>query len=366
MGDALPSFEELYGYAAAVTAAAHGRVNLIGEHTDYNGGFVLPVPIPQRTKVALAPRAGSTARLATALCPGPPREYILGEEERTGIWMDYVQGVTAIVRAEGLEIAGFDARIESEVPAGSGLASSAALTVALLRALRQAFHLDIDDIHLALLAQRAENEFVGARVGIMDPMVAVFGVPGTALFLDARSLEWQRVPMPDAIALIVIHSGITHANASGAYNARRAECERACALLGVVQLRDLRVRDLPPMGRLPPPLDRRVRHVVTENERVRGAVQALRLGAWRRLGELLTWSHESLRDDYEVSTPEIDQLVSLLAEEPGVYGARLTGGGFGGCIVAVADAAVATTAARTAATRYTAASGQAARVLLPP
>jgi galactokinase len=361
----VPSFAELFGRAPVVAEAAHGRVNLIGEHTDYNGGFVLPVPIPQRTCVELAPRDDRLVRIVSAYDGGLVHTYALGTETKTGSWTDYVQGVTASLATAGFELRGFDARIASDVPAGSGLASSAALEVALLRALRAAFALALDAVGLALIGQRAENEFVGARVGIMDQLCAAVGVPGHAIFLDTRSMEWCLVLLPEMLDLIVIHSGITHAHAGGAYNQRRAECERASALLGVTMLRQVRVRDLPPPGRLPPPLDRRVRHVVTENERVQGAVQALRRGALRRLGQLLAWSHESLRDDYAVSTPEIDLLVELTAGQPGVYGARLTGGGFGGCIVALAEHGAGKAAAAHAVQEYNARTRLPARVLLP-
>jgi galactokinase len=361
----LAAFAELFGRGAEVMADAHGRVNLIGEHTDYNGGFVLPVPIPQRTTVELARREDRAVRVASALDGGAVHTFELGGEAPTGGWMDYVQGVTATLAQEGFRLRGFDARITSDVPAGSGLASSAALEVSLLRALRQALSLDLDDVRLALIGQHAENEFVGARVGVMDQMSASVGMTGHALFLDTRDLTWEQVALPETIDLIVIHSGISHANASSEYNVRRAECERACALLGIASLRDLRVSDLPPAGVLPPPLDRRTRHVVTENERVQGVVQALRAGAMARLGQLLTWSHESLRDDYEVSTPEIDRLVEAVARQRGVFGARLTGGGFGGSIVAVAERGAGSTAAEPAAIEYARQTGREPRLLLP-
>ena len=361
----LPSFAEIFRRSHMVVGEAHGRVNLIGEHTDYNGGFVLPVPMPQRTTVELAPRDDRRVRVVSALDGGVLHAFELGAEARTDGWTDYVAGVTAALAREGLRIHGFDARISSDVPAGSGLASSAALEVSLLRALRHAFPLDLDDVRLALLGQQAENEFVGARVGVMDQMSAAVGSRGHALFLDTRDLTWEQVALPDTTELIVIHSGITHANASGGYNERRAECERACALLGVASLRDLRVSDLPAVGVLPSPLDRRVRHVVTENERVLGAVQALRVGATRRLGQLLVWSHESLGADYEVSIPAIDLLVEITAHQPGVFGARLTGGGFGGSIVAVAERGMGRAAAEQAVSEYKARTGSEARVLLP-
>jgi len=332
------SFAAIFGRSPSVTADAPGRVNLIGEHTDYNRGFVLPTPIPQRTVAELAPHADERVRAASDTLAGGVEEYALGAEARGRGWLDYVQGLTWALRADGALILGFDLRVASTVPIGAGLASSAALEVAVLRALRAAFRLPLDDVELALLGQRAENEFVGARVGVMDQMAASLGAEGTALLVDTRSLAHRRVPLPAGAELVVIDSGVAHSNRAGGYNARRAECERACVLLGVAALRELGVDDLPRLAGLPDPLARRVRHVVGENERVLAAVAALETGDVARLGALLDASHASLRDDYEVSTPEIDLLVEAARAEPDVLGARLTGGGFGGAVVVLTRA----------------------------
>jgi galactokinase len=256
-------------------------------------------------------------------------------------------------------------RIDSHVPLGSGLSSSASLTVALMRALRLAFRLDLDDVRIARLGQRVENEFVGARVGIMDPMAASLADMGTALFLDARSLAYQRVPLPAGADLVVLHSGVAHNHAAGDYNTRRAECERACELLGVGQLRDLGAADLPRVAALPEPLGRRARHVITENDRVLAAVEAIRGGDLRRLGALFYASQDSMRDDYEVSVPEIDLIVSLAKADDDLYGARLTGGGFGGSVVMLARAGAGRAAAERVARRYAEQSGRQPRVLVP-
>jgi galactokinase len=333
------SFEELFGRPAEVRADAPGRVNLIGEHTDYNGGFVLPLAIPQRTRVELARRDDSLVRAASVTLRKNPRgEYRLGEENKVRGWLDYIQGVTETLRLGGYRLAGFDLRIDSDIPAGSGLSSSAALEVSLLRGLRQAFDLEINDVEIALAGQRAENDFVGAPVGVMDQMASSLADDKSALFLDTRSLRHERVVLPPAAELVVINSGVSHSIATGEYRVRRQECERAAELLGVKQLRDLENQDLWRLASLPEPLDRRARHVITENARVRAAVAAIREVDLPRLGKLLVASHESLRDDYEVSVPEIDLLVDLARAEPDVYGARITGGGFGGSIVAVAKA----------------------------
>src|SRR5512136_1189380 len=287
-----PTFDQLFGRPPAVTASAPGRVNLIGEHTDYNGGFVLPTVIPQKTVVELSPRADRTVRVWSASVPEPQQvTYELGSENRTGAWADYVQGITWVLSDAGYGVGGFDARVTSGVPLGSGLSSSAALEISLMRALRAAFDLALENVPLALLARRAENEFVGAPVGIMDQMACSLAGERDALFLDSRSLAFELVPLPAGVELAVINSGVAHNHAKGDYRARRAECEEASRLLGVPQLRDLGLADLPRVMALPDPLGRRARHVVTEDERVLAAVTAMRDGDARELGRLFFESH---------------------------------------------------------------------------
>jgi galactokinase len=365
--DVTPDFTALFGRSPAARADAPGRVNLIGEHTDYNGGFVLPSALPQRTVVELARRSDDTVRVASADVAGgaAPVEYRLGAEAPGRDWLDYVQGITAVLRADGCSLGGFECRIASRIPVGSGLASSAALEVALLRALRTAFDLALDDVALALAAQRAESDFVGARVGIMDQMAASLADERSALFLDTRSRAWERIPLPAGAALVVIDSGVAHRNVGGEYNARRAECERAATLLRVPALRDVASTRLDEVAALPEPLGRRARHVVTENARVLDAVAALRAGDVGRLGALLDASHASLRDDFAVSTPEVDLLAALARARPEVHGARLTGGGFGGAVVALARPADAAAVAGAIAREYEAQSGRRAAVLVP-
>jgi galactokinase len=362
------SFQALFARAAESSASAPGRVNLIGEHTDYNGGYVLPIAIPQRTRIDLARRSDDRVRAWSANVADRDErllDYRLGGEQRSGRWIDYVAGVTQVLATQEHAIRGFDARIESEIPLGAGLGSSAALEVALLRALRDAFGIDVDDLHLALLGQRAEYDFVGAPVGVMDQIASSLADERSALFLDTRSLEWRSIPLPETIELVVIDSGVPHDHARGDYRVRRDECERAAQLLGVAQLRDVKHDDLADLDCLPEPLGRRARHVVTENQRVLDTIEAMTGRDVVRLGALLDASHESMRDDFEISIPEIDTLVELARSETEVYGARLTGGGFGGSVVIMAQSGAAAGVARTIARRYGERTGRLATVLVP-
>jgi galactokinase len=361
----MSQFQKLFGQQPTIHTEAPGRVNLIGEHTDYNGGFVLPTPIPQRTHIELAPRTDRLVRAFSASIPENVGSYILGEEKPGRGWLDYVQGATAILRGEEYSLAGFDLLVHSEVPLGSGLSSSASLSVSLFRALRIAFGLSLNDRRIAVLAQRVENQFVGAQVGIMDPMACSLAQPGEALFLDTRSLTEERIPLPAKVEWVVLNSGVAHDHSAGDYNTRRAECEKACALLRVRQLRDLGLADLARLTELPEPLNRRARHVITENGRVLDAVRAIQAGDLVQLGHLFWASHVSQRDDYEVSVPAIDLLVELAQKEPDVCGARLTGGGFGGSIVMFAKSGKGHDVARRIKQGYNAQSTHKASILVP-
>ena len=366
----MPSFRELFGHDPAVRADAPGRVNLIGEHTDYNGGLMLPTPLPQRTTVELSRRPGGEVQAwSTAITrgAGEPVGFTLGAEARTGRWIDYIQGATQALAGADLDVEGFAVRIDSTVPRGGGVSSSAALLVALLRGLRALFALPIDDVALAHLARQAENGLVGAPVGIMDPMVCSVGREAHALLIDAEAATTRLVPLPPALGLIVIDSGIHHSHAGGEYRTRKAECDAAAVALGVPTLRGAEaLDDLPSrIAALPSPLGQRARHVVGENERVRRAVVALEAGDLATLGAILDAGHASLRDDYAVSVPPIDRLVAIARSQPGVYGARLTGGGFGGSIVALAAHEQAPAAAAATAAAYAAETGHQPAVLVP-
>lgn len=365
-GPSRQKFRELFGREPDVGASAPGRVNLMGEHTDYNGGPVLPTPVPRRTSVALARRADARVRVWSDGFPvSGPEEYALGSEAPRGTWVDYVQGLTAVLRGEGCRLGGFDLAITSEVPAGSGLGSSAALEVAVLRALRVAFALPIDDVRLAVLGQRAEREFVGAPVGIMDQLVATLGAPGSALLIDTRTLRTERIPLPPEVGLVVMDTGVRHAHARGDYRVRQEECARAAEALGVSCLASLGLEALPRVAVLPAPLDRRARHVVTETARVGRAVEALRRGDLEALGTIFAESHASMRDDFEVSTPEVDALVDAAADDPDALGARLTGGGFGGAVVILTRAGREKAVAARLARGYARRTGRRAAVLVP-
>jgi len=361
------SFVALYQRAPEVTVEAPGRVNLIGEHTDYNGGYVLPTVIPQRTRVDLAARDDREVRVVSeTVGDRAPAHYTLGREARTGSWIDYVQGVTWALAEAGHALRGFDARVSSDVPVGSGLSSSAALEVAVARAMKALCGLDIDPLAIARVAHRAETAFVGAPVGVMDPMACSLATEGTALFVDTRTLATESVPLPPGAELVVIDSGVAHDHVSGDYRTRRAECEEAARLLGVRELRDVGEDQLAAVAALPPPLDRRARHVVTEDARVLRAVAAMKQGDLGALGRLFDASHASMRDDFEVSVPEVDRLVQLARAEPGVYGARLTGGGFGGAIVVLARQGHGAVVGRAVLARYGSRHRGEARVLVPP
>lgn len=336
-GSTEAAFRQIFGTDPEAHGEAPGRVNLLGEHTDYNEGFVLPVPLPYRTHVQAARAGGVVAAYAES--PGEllSRRFGAGRE---GTWLDYVAGSLWALARGGFELSGARFYISRGVPIGAGLGSSAALEVAVLRALRVLYRIPVDDLQLALIAHRAEAEYVGVRCGMMDQIVASLGEPGEALFLDTRTLQHEGIPIPGGHRFAVVDSGVPRRLAEAGYNLRRAECEQAAALLGVRALRDVAPDALDRTARLPEPLGRRARHVITENARVLEGVGALRRGDARTFGRLMIESHRSLRDEYEVSTPELDRLVGL-AMEHGALGARLTGAGFGGCIIALVPEACA-------------------------
>lgn len=325
-----------------VIARAPGRVNLIGEHTDYNGGFVLPFAIDMDVRVVLVPvdeprirvrreDNGDTATIS--LDPFPPR----GDA-----WHDYIAGTAWAMAEHGQPIRGFDGVLVSSLPIGSGLSSSAALEVATAWALTAPDGPAAEPLEVAKIAQHAENDHVGVMCGLMDQFASACGVEGSALLLDCRSTEWRAVPLPAGLALVVIHSGVSHGHADNEYNDRRAACERVVATIAaddpsVTLLRDVEMSRLDTYRERLDPVDhRRAVHVLTENERVLAAVTALGSDDHAALGELMAASQASMRDDYAISCPEIDALVDIAVSVPGVIGSRMTGGGFGGCTITLA------------------------------
>ncbi|MFH1742957.1 MAG: galactokinase [bacterium] len=326
----------------AKVARAPGRVNLIGEHTDYNDGYVLPYAIEHAVWIIARARPDTTIRLVS-FNYNDVREACIDNLKPLNDWSDYPLGVTSIFQEEGLDVRGWDAVIGGNIPLGAGLSSSAAIEVATATALREMFHLNIDDRRLALLAQRAENKFVGVQCGIMDQFASTFGKVDHALFLDCRTLETRQIRARLGDVEIVISDTKVERGLTGSeYNTRRSQCEEAVRLLqknrssNIQALRDATLEDIEVCRELlPEVVYRRARHIVTENPRVLNAINALENGDIERLGELMCESHNSLRDDYEVSCPELDLLVGLALDCPGVIGSRMTGAGFGGCTVSL-------------------------------
>lgn len=318
---------------------APGRVNLIGEHTDYNDGFVMPAAIEFSTLAAASKRKDQKLVVASQEFQ-EEFEFSLDQPSfRKKRWTDYVEGVAVTLIAAGFQIPGANLLISSDVPMGAGLSSSAALEVATGFALLQLAGIKANMVELAKLCQRAENEFVGTRCGIMDQFVSCLAEQGHCLMIDCRSLEFSKLPVPDECALVICNTMVRHELAGGEYNVRRQQCEEGLAILRRFVPQAHSLRDITPeqvaqhAGELPELLYRRSRHVVTEIQRVRDAAEALKAGNLERFGELMRQSHISLRDDYEVSCPELDLLVNIASQQPGVYGARMTGGGFGGCTI---------------------------------
>lgn len=321
------SFLDAFRVSPAVVSQAPGRVNLLGEHTDYTGGFVLPIGIRQTTQVEIAPSPDQRFHVYSANLD-ERSSFARGESGLKG-FARYVHGCLEVLERAGHPVPLVCVRIESSVPIGVGLSSSAALEVAMLRALRELLQLALSDVDLALLAQQAEVEYTEVRCGIMDQMASSLGDREHMLYLDTRSLEHRRLPLPSNSEIVVLDSGTSRQLATSAYNRRREECETAARLLEVDTLRD--ADSLVRIAALPAPYDRRARHVVTENRRVLAALNA----SPERFGVLMNESHQSLRDDYEVSSPALDALASSLRRQSGVYGARLTGAGFGGACIAL-------------------------------
>jgi galactokinase len=334
-------FRTQFGEAPELIARAPGRVNLIGEHTDYNDGFVLPCAISRQTMVAARRRNDRQVRIIAGDLGGATTEFSLAAPitpDDAAPWSNYVRGVADGLLADGLDMSGADLAIMGDMPQGAGLSSSAALENAAGLALAAlAGKPDFDRSQLALIGQRAEHLFAGCQCGIMDQLVSARAVAGSALLIDCRSLKCTPVPLPDDLAVMIVHSGIERGLVDGEYNLRRQQCEAAARYFGVKALRDLEV--LPEQGDLDPVAYARARHVVGENARALAAADALRAGDLARLGALMAQSHAAMRDDFAITLPAIDALVALFQDAIGAEGgARMTGGGFGGAVVALLPA----------------------------
>jgi galactokinase len=334
------AFGDTYGYPPQRLFRAPGRVNLIGEHTDYNDGFVLPMAIDRAVWVAAAPRHDRAVRILALSLEHPLHTFSLDDlhPESEARWSNYVRGVMAMLERAGHRLGGLDLVYVGDVPIGAGLSSSAAVEVAVAVAARDLFGLNLSDLELARICQQAEHEFAGTQCGLMDQIISVAGREGHALLIDCRLLTWQPVPLPPGIAVVVCNTGKRRGLADSAYNERRAQCEEGARRLGVAALRDLDVDAFEARAaELPPLLRRRCRHVVYENHRTLRAASALQGDDLAAFGRLMNESHASLRDLYEVSCDELDLMAALAQSQPGCWGARMTGAGFGGCVVALVD-----------------------------
>ena len=340
-----PAFEHRFGRAATLAAAAPGRVNLIGEHTDYNDGFVLPMAIERHALILAALRDDQTIQLSTTVEKLDDVSFACGQDDAITVetqtdntWANYLKGVMAGFVQRGVALPGMDVLIASTVPSGGGLSSSAALEVSMATLLEQVTGHQLDPVDKALLCQKAEHDYADVPCGIMDQFISAMAVADHALLIDCRSHETQAIALSDpAVSVLIINSNVKHALVDGEYRQRREQCEQASAGLEVKALRDADMTMLEAARtKLDETVYRRARHVITENQRTVHAAQALQTQAWQRAGELMFESHASMRDDYEITVEPIDLLVKLANEftKTGeVYGSRMTGGGFGGCTV---------------------------------
>lgn len=350
-------FNGLFGKTPRLYRAP-GRVNLIGEHTDYNDGFVMPAAIDLYCRVAIAARDDRHIVVRSANLNETVEFSLDDNAHATQHWSDYVRAVAWVLERAGLRLRGADLVISSNIPLGAGLSSSAAIEVSTAYALLDASGTQIDPTELARLCQRAENEFVGARCGIMDQFIACYGQAGQALILDCRSLDYRLLPIKGDVRLLIANTMVDHHIASGEYNLRRTECEESVRRLaqvipGLKSLRDLSLAQLEcHRDRLTDVLYRRCRHVVTENQRVSAAAAALARYDLEAFGRLMAESHRSLRGDYDVSSSELDLMVEIAVGQEGVYGARMTGGGFGGCTINLVREDATPRLARTIADTY--------------
>lgn len=352
------AFIERFAESPGLIIRAPGRVNIIGEHTDYNDGFVLPMAINRASWIALRPRIDRQIKL-TALDMDQTAAFDLDDFNHDGPgWLEYVKGIAFTLQEAGYSLKGWEGVMAGDVPIGAGLSSSAALELATARAFASISGLPWDPAEMAKLGQRAENEWVGMNCGIMDQMISASGLAGHALLIDCRSLETETVPLPPSTRIVVLDTATRRGLVDSAYNERRQQCEQAAAFFGVPALRDVdlqtfesRMQELDPLTR------RRARHVITENQRTLQAAEAMKVEDAVTLGKLMDASHISMRDDFEISSNELNEMVAIAQDQPGCHGARMTGGGFAGCAVALVQWEAADQFAREVGSAYEAATG---------
>lgn len=355
---ALDAFGRMFGAEPTVVVRAPGRVNLIGEHTDYNDGFVLPMAIDRAVWIALRPTADGQVRAAGIDLDGEMAQFALqdlsdGRRDGDDGWIEYVKGTAWALQQADHRLIGWEGVVSGDVPIGAGLSSSAALELATARAFASTSDLPWEPSDMALLGQKAENQWVGVNCGIMDQMISACGQEGAAMLLDCRSLAQRHVPLPDGTAVVVLDTGTRRGLVDSAYNERRQQCEAVSAHFGVTALRDVDSATLEARAdELDETALRRARHVISETERTVAAAEALSAGDAELMGQLMDASHVSLRDDFEVSSPALDVMVEGARPLAGCYGARMTGAGFGGCAVALTTADAATDVAHAAAAAY--------------
>ncbi|MFT4631009.1 MAG: galactokinase [Candidatus Pseudothioglobus sp.] len=340
-------FVTQFDYDPDLVAWAPGRVNLIGEHTDYNDGFVLPCAINYHTVVCAAARTDALVRVVAADYGDAFDEFdisttLQSDTDPARGWVNYVRGMLQVARTRGYPVGGLDLVIAGDVPQGAGLSSSASLEMALAESFRQLFAWSVSSKDLALLGQAAENDFVGCQCGIMDQYIAATGRANQALLIDCRSLESRPVTLPPDTQIVIVNSNVRRGLVDSAYNSRRQQCEMAASQLGVKALRDVSVEMFDRRAaELTPLVRRRARHVVTENDRVLQAENAMNTADLPFMARLMAQSHASMRDDFEITVPAIDTLVEMIKDELGeAGGVRMTGGGFGGCVVALLPASL--------------------------
>ncbi|WP_425666428.1 galactokinase [Vibrio tubiashii] len=356
------SFQQALGYAPSHIIQAPGRVNLIGEHTDYNDGFVLPCAIDYQTVVAAAKRDDNIVRVVSVDYGNELDEFDISQEiifQQDKMWSNYIRGVVKYLIARGYEFSGADISVSGNVPQGAGLSSSAALEVVIGQTFKVLYNLEISQAEIALNGQQAENEFVGCNCGIMDQMISAEGKENHAMLLDCRSLETQAVSMPENMSVVIINSNKKRGLVDSEYNTRREQCEEAARIFGVKALRDVTIEQFnDKASELDELVAKRARHVISENDRTVEAADALRNHDMKRIGELMAQSHASMRDDFEITVKEIDTLVEIVKQVIGEQGGvRMTGGGFGGCIVAVMPPELVEPVKAAVAAQYQAATG---------